>query len=215
VAAAVYASTVSLGFNFTQHYSSSEVATAVDNLPYLGETPLNIDSALNVATEQIFTTDRENIPDVLVIFVSTTLSGNFTAISKTLREEGIKIIVVGVGSSFDIEQLESIGDHVITISYQDLDVMEEGVGGAVSEAVDPCASFPCQYGGNCSRSGSNFTCSCPSGFKGPTCEQDVNECLSAEPNCTHEKHCINTWGGYQCVCSGGRYGSHCQYGKCI
>lgn len=133
VAAAVYASTVSLGFNFTEHYSSSEVATDIDNLPYLGETPLNIDIALNVATEQIFTTDRENIPDVLVIFVSATLSGNFTAISKTLREEGIKIIVVGVGSSFDIEQLESIGDHVITISYQDLDVMEEGVGGAVSE----------------------------------------------------------------------------------
>lgn len=44
---------------------------------------------------------------------------------------------------------------------------------------------------------------------------DVNECLSAEPNCTHGKHCINTWGGYQCVCSDGRYGSYCQYGKCI
>ena len=133
MAAAVYASTVSLGFNFTKHYSSSDVATAIDNLPYLGETPLNIDSALNVVTEQIFATDRENIPDVLVIFVSATLSGNFTTISKMLREEGIKIIVVGVGSSFDIEQLGSIGDHVITISYQDLDVMEEGVGGAVSE----------------------------------------------------------------------------------
>ena len=133
MAAAVYASTVSLGFNFTEHYSSSEVATAIDNLPYLGETPLNIDNALNVVTEQIFTTDRENIPDVLVIFVSATLSGNFTEISKTLREEEIKIVVVGVGSSFHIEQLESIGDHVITISYQDLDVMEEGVGGAVSE----------------------------------------------------------------------------------
>ena len=133
VAAAVYARTVSIGFNFTEHYSFSAVAAAIDYLPFLDETPLNIDNALRVAGEQIFTTDRENTPDVLVIFVSSTLSGNFTGISQALRDKGIKIIVVGVGSSFDIEQLESIGDHVITISYQDIDVTEGGVGGAVSE----------------------------------------------------------------------------------
>lgn len=133
VAAAVYASTVDIGFNFTQHYSFSEVAAAIDNLSFLDETPLIIDNALRLASEQIFTTDRENVPDVLVIFVSSTLSGNFTGSLRSLREEGIKIIVVGVGSSFELDQLESIGNHVITISYQDLDVMEGGVGGAVSE----------------------------------------------------------------------------------
>ena len=133
VAAAVYASTLNIGFNFTEHYSFSEVAAAIDDLPFLDGTPLIIDSALRLAGEQIFTTDRENVPDVLVIFVSSTLSGNFTRISQSLREEGIKIIVVGIGSSFELDQLESIGDHVITISYQDLDVMEGGVGGAVSE----------------------------------------------------------------------------------
>lgn len=132
MAAAVYASTASIGFNFTEHYSFADVAVAIGNLPFLDETPLNIDNALRLA-EQIFTTDRENIPDVLVIFVGSTLSGNFTEISQSLREEGIKIIVVGVGSSFKLDQLESIGNHVITISYQDLDVREGGVGGAVSE----------------------------------------------------------------------------------
>ena len=133
VAAAVYASTANIGFNFTEQDSFSEVAAAIDNLPFLDETPLIVDNALRLVSEQIFTTDRENIPDVLVIFVSSTLSGNFTGISQSLREEGIKIIVVGVGSSFELDQLENIGDHVITISYQDLDVMEGGVGGAVSE----------------------------------------------------------------------------------
>lgn len=133
VAAAVYASTVNIGFNFTEYYSFSEVAAAIDNLPFLDETPLILDNALRLASEQIFTTDRENVPDVLVIFVSSTLSGNFAGISQSLREEEIKIIVVGVGSSFELDQLDSIGDHVITISYQDLDVMEGSVGGAVSE----------------------------------------------------------------------------------
>ena len=133
VAAAVYASTASIGFTFTEHYSFSEVAAAIDNLAFLDGTPLNIDNALHLASEQIFTTDRENILDVLMIFVSSTFSGNFTGISQSLREKGIRIIAVGIGSSFELDQLESIGDHVITISYRDLDVMEGGVGGAVSE----------------------------------------------------------------------------------
>lgn len=140
VAAAVYASNVSIGFNFTEHYSLSAVAAAIENLPFLDETPLNAENVLRVAGEQIFATGRENVPDVLVIFVSFTLSGNFVGISQALRDKGIKIIVVGVGSGFDVEQLEVIAnapklDHVITISYQDMDTMEGSVSGAVSQGT--------------------------------------------------------------------------------
>ena len=133
VAAAVYASNISIGFNFTEHYSSLAVADAIENLQFLDETPLNVENALRVVGERIFTTDRENVPDVLVIFVSYTLSGNFTRIAQDLRDKGIKIIAIGVGNSFDIEQLKEMADHVITISYNDLDVMDGSVGGAVSE----------------------------------------------------------------------------------
>ena len=133
MAAAVYASNISIGFNFTEHYSSSAVAGAIENLQFLDETPLNVEITLRVVGERIFTTDRENVPDVLVIFVSYTLSGNFTRIAQDLRDKGIKIIAIGVGNSFDIEQLKKMADHVITISYNDLDVMDGSVGGAVSE----------------------------------------------------------------------------------
>ena len=44
-------------------------------------------------------------------------------------------------------------------------------------AVDPCASFPCQNGGNCSSTGRNYACWCPSGFEGPTCEQGSKELI--------------------------------------
>ena len=44
-------------------------------------------------------------------------------------------------------------------------------------------------------------------------QPDVNECLIDAPNCTHGTSCINTLGGYQCVCIGGRYGANCQYGE--
>ena len=44
-------------------------------------------------------------------------------------------------------------------------------------------------------------------------QPDVNECLIDAPNCNHGTSCINTLGGYQCVCIGGRYGANCQYGE--
>ena len=133
MAAAVYANSVYIGFNFTEHYSSSAVAAAIENLPFIDETPLDIENALRLVDEQFFTTGRDYVPDVLVVFVSHTLGGNFTEIAQELRDKGIKIIVIGVGDSFYIEQLEDISDHVITISYQDIDVMDGSVGGAVSE----------------------------------------------------------------------------------
>ena len=43
---------------------------------------------------------------------------------------------------------------------------------------------------------------------------DIDECRSASPpTCESPKICINTRGGYQCVCDGTRYGDECQYSK--
>ena len=43
---------------------------------------------------------------------------------------------------------------------------------------------------------------------------DIDECESASPpTCESPKICINTRGGYQCVCDGTRYGDECQYSK--
>jgi len=38
------------------------------------------------------------------------------------------------------------------------------------DAANPCAPNPCINGGACTTMGSNFACSCPSGFGGATCE---------------------------------------------
>lgn len=36
--------------------------------------------------------------------------------------------------------------------------------------VNECASRPCQNGGTCTHSVNSFSCQCPAGFRGPTCE---------------------------------------------
>lgn len=138
VAAAVYANNITIRFNFTEHFSYPDVAAAIDEIPFLDEAPLNVENALNVVRTKIFPNGRPNVPDVLVIFVSFALSGNFAAISQAIRDDGVKIIVVGVGSSFDIPQLGGIAstpssDYVVTASYQHMDTMEGVVSGAVCQ----------------------------------------------------------------------------------
>jgi len=40
--------------------------------------------------------------------------------------------------------------------------------------VDTCLSSPCLNGGNCSMLFNNFTCECPAGFSGATCQINLN-----------------------------------------
>lgn len=138
VAAAVYANNTTVGFNFTQHFSYEAVAAAVERIPFLDEAPLNLGNALNIARQEIFPAGRPNVPDVLVIFVSSSLSNGFAAISQTLRDEGVKIIVIATGSNFNIPQLEQVAStpashYLVTTSYQHMDTMENSVRGAVSQ----------------------------------------------------------------------------------
>ena len=78
------------------------------------------------------------MPDVLVVFVSDTLDGNFTEMSQGLRDQGIIIITIGVGNRFNRDQLKAIAskpetDHVFTVMFQHVDTMEGTIGGAISQ----------------------------------------------------------------------------------
>ena len=35
---------------------------------------------------------------------------------------------------------------------------------------------------------------------------DINECLSGEHNCNNNNYCVNTVGGFECVCENGYKG---------
>ncbi|XP_031355686.1 epidermal growth factor-like protein 8 [Photinus pyralis] len=58
----------------------------------------------------------------------------------------------------------------------------------------PSCVSKCQNGGTCVKPN---TCSCPSGFKGQYCEEDVDECADNKP-C--DQICHNTMGGFKCEC---------------
>lgn len=69
--------------------------------------------------------------------------------------------------------------------------------------ADKCASSPCQNGGNCvSEAVDKYTCICPDGFSGPTCDQCPEICLNSTK-------CEVTQSGYNCMCHPGYTGNTC------
>lgn len=69
---------------------------------------------------------------------------------------------------------------------------------------DPCASLRCAHA--CNENGGSYACTCRQGFKlaadGRSCV-DFNECTDARRCAGDNSRCVNTVGGFQCVCKDG------------
>ncbi|XP_065094255.1 EGF-containing fibulin-like extracellular matrix protein 1 [Ochlerotatus camptorhynchus] len=61
----------------------------------------------------------------------------------------------------------------------------------------PICRVQCRNGGRCT---APDTCTCSTGFTGPQCELDINECKQHKP-C--DQTCYNTEGSYYCTCRDG------------
>uniref|UniRef100_A0A668AXH9 FAT atypical cadherin 3a n=1 Tax=Myripristis murdjan TaxID=586833 RepID=A0A668AXH9_9TELE len=84
-------------------------------------------------------------------------------------------------------------------------------GGRCEVEITACVPNPCQNSGVCKPIGNAFLCSCRRGFKGLTCEEDVNECDRNNPEgeCDNGGVCINTHGSFYCNCTAGFVGQRC------
>lgn len=57
----------------------------------------------------------------------------------------------------------------------------------------------------------NFKCVCASGWQGPQCQLDADEC-EGRP-CVHAHSCRDHVGGYTCECQYGWTGKNCDISK--
>jgi len=76
-----------------------------------------------------------------------------------------------------------------------------------AKKATPCTKNSCLNGGKCKGS----TCKCATGYYGPFCEIDIDEC--ATDPCKNGASCYNEIGLYTCTCAEGFMGYDCEI-KC-
>eukprot|EP00063_Salmo_salar_P071188 XP_014046023.1 PREDICTED: neurogenic locus notch homolog protein 3-like [Salmo salar] len=84
--------------------------------------------------------------------------------------------------------------------------------GLLCHLDDACVSNPCNEGAVCDTNPLNgrAICTCPAGFVGGACNQDMDECSIGANPCEHFGKCVNTEGSFQCQCGRGYAGPRCE-----
>ncbi|XP_068222449.1 protein crumbs isoform X2 [Palaemon carinicauda] len=74
--------------------------------------------------------------------------------------------------------------------------------------IDECLSSPCLNGGTCSDGENSYSCTCPQGYSGDSCEVNNDDC---SPNpCQNGGTCLDGIDTYACMCPPGFVGEHCE-----
>ncbi|XP_045569956.1 vitamin K-dependent protein S-like isoform X2 [Salmo salar] len=73
------------------------------------------------------------------------------------------------------------------------------------EISDQCLPFPCYKEGSerCIDGQASFTCQCRPGWKGPRCEDDIDECSDPDHQAGCNQKCYNSPGSFRCMCDDG------------
>ncbi|KAL4658908.1 neurocan core protein-like [Arapaima gigas] len=73
---------------------------------------------------------------------------------------------------------------------------------------DPCQTNPCLHGGSCLSEGKGYSCYCPQGFSGESCEIDIDDCQSNP--CQNGGTCIDEIDSFVCLCLPSYGGATCE-----
>ncbi|MCA9573917.1 MAG: hypothetical protein H6726_05665 [Sandaracinaceae bacterium] len=80
--------------------------------------------------------------------------------------------------------------------------------GRTCEVFDFCFAAPCTHG-ECVNGEDSRSCVCAAGYTGTDCEEDVDECASANA-CSGHGTCTNSVGSFSCACDPGFAGDRCE-----
>ena len=121
VGAIVFSHQTELQFNFNQYKTKPEVEAAIDRIQY--PSSLTYDGkGLTMVAEKLFNDIRVGVPRVLVIVTGGWSGDDVTKPSEELRNTGVIILSVGLGTHFNKAQLYVMAsdpkeDNVFTVAF--------------------------------------------------------------------------------------------------
>ncbi|KAJ8263345.1 hypothetical protein COCON_G00158020 [Conger conger] len=122
------------------------------------------------------------------------LAENFTGCLGEVRVGGVYLPFIPDGGTPPPQQVQFFQDGGKDIQL-----------GCVGSAV--CSSQPCLHDGVCEDLFNLFNCSCVSGWEGPHCEQDADDCAAGP--CVHGD-CTDRLADFSCDCPPGYGGKRCE-----
>lgn len=123
-----------LSIKFSDYFDKTSFKNAVGNIPLMGSTT-RIDKALKVSNDELFSVSngaRKDVPKILILLTDGSQTQDRDAVdpgkvAKTLRENDISIVTIGIGQGVNVDELEHIaGDKSRVYQADDFDKLIEG-----------------------------------------------------------------------------------------
>ena len=126
---------------FDQHYTQAELIATVEGIKYPGG-GTNTGKALSKAKDALFDKSaRAGTPNIAVVITDGRSQDNIGAPSQKLRDSGVTVISVGIGTNYDLEQLREMATD------PDSQHMFKAEFDALGSIVDSIVGISCN--GNC------------------------------------------------------------------
>ncbi|XP_028419161.1 cubilin-like [Dendronephthya gigantea] len=210
-----YASTSILHFFFSQKFlSPQDLYTAIDNISYSGG-GTNTHEGLMLAYKDMFNGKNDvqspETKKILIVFTDGQIHESFEQPSQELKNIGVVIYSIGIGSGIDVSELETMAspaskDHVFLLrNFYELSALEQNI--SYSACNDDYECYRCGIHASCLKTNGSLHCICNVGFVGDgySCT-DVNECQNGTNVCNRNASCNNTIGSFNCLCNTGYIG---------
>lgn len=103
----LFGASASVSFDFSKYSSASEVDAAIGSMKMVGGA-CAAGQGLSTCQTQLFAQSRQNAVKVLLVMMAGISTDDVSGVAGSLKNSGVKIFCLGMGSSFDKTQLTAM-----------------------------------------------------------------------------------------------------------
>ena len=100
----LFGASASVSFDFGKYSSASEIGAAIGSMKMIGGS-CAAGQGLSTCQTQLFAQSRQNAAKVLLVMIAGKSTDDVSGVAASLKSSGVKIFCLGMGSSFDKNQL--------------------------------------------------------------------------------------------------------------